>query len=122
LACIIFCCFDIEVVQHGEKFHSVFEQEAQKCLCDNDAVVVVREPIHAALVQLIGEDASCMPAPHNLVHDFRCEFWVSLDGNETTLLVHELILADVCFAKSDCLRRLAEDNVSVHLVETLFEN
>jgi hypothetical protein len=49
--------FDIEMFPRREGYHSVLEQEAQECLRDDDTVVVVREPLHAAFEQLVREDA-----------------------------------------------------------------
>jgi hypothetical protein len=113
---VLISCPSYTCHRSGGETRSIFEQEAQERLRDGDAVVVDGASLHAALVDVVGDDARFVSGCQNLLNDFAGELWVSLDGDEASLLVHELRLANGRLAEPLCLRRVCKHNVPVHLV------
>lgn len=94
--------------------------EPQERLSYPDAVVLVSDPGHAGLVQVLAEDLALGPHVQNLGHDALGEFGVALDGDGLAGDQHALGTADVRDAEGLCAWWVGGDDVSVHLMYFLF--
>lgn len=60
---------------------STMPHKVYKGLANGDAVVFQRGPLDAAVVDIVGEDASSVSPLEDLGDDVLCELWVTLDGD-----------------------------------------
>lgn len=69
---------------------SILQQELDKPPSNRDPIMGLRYHIHVLVELFIVENTLSVPYPHDLRRDLFVEFWMTLDGDEMTLLVHPL--------------------------------